>query len=294
MSFWSTLGSLFGVTQGSEGQGATAAGMSTEQQAANAAGRQQGQAQAFANQSYGANAGQTILNATNASMPVAKQIAAQTGNVAGRQTLSAARTAGLNKGQAALEGGQMGGNTAAAAMPGALQQLMGQYQQAAQAQLGAAQQYNINDINAGNAMLNAGSALQGQAEAGGGAILGATGTVVGDTAGGGATGAAGASAAVSDERLKIFLRKDSSPLEALLKSVDPKKFVYKADPAKKVHLGVTAQDLEKSPLKGAVVETPEGKGFDPGQLAGGNLALIIELGHRVLDLERQQRGGEKK
>jgi hypothetical protein len=132
--FWDSMGNWFGNALGINQANAAQQARGQEQQAvqsqqnlgtnmASGAGSALGYTQA----GLGANPGQTVQNSLNAAMPAAKSIAAQTGNVAGRQTLSAARTAGLNKGQAALEGGQAGGNAAAAAMPGAIGQEQGVY-----------------------------------------------------------------------------------------------------------------------------------------------------------------------
>ena len=269
MGFFDTLGSMFGITQGGQGSSASTAG---EAQANAAGANAQGQAQNaqnFAAQSYGPNAAATMERAQKASEGVSQEAAANAGNVAGRSTLSAARSAGLNKGQAALEGGQAGGTAAQQTYGQMLPAMMGQYQGAAQTQAGLGAQYNKNEINAGNVQATAGVNQQGQAQKGGGGLLGFAGALL------------------SDKELKKFYRMRGSPLEELLKNVDPKVFSYKDDPSKEKHLGITAQDVEKTPLAGAVKDTPEGKMLDTGQLAGGNLALIVELGHRLMQLEER-------
>ena len=270
MGFFDTLGSMFGVTQGSQGSSSAGAGEAQAQQAGENANTAQGNAQNFANQSYGANAADTMQKAQAAAQGVSKEAAENAGNVAGRSTLTAARSAGLNKGQASLEGGQAGSTAAQQTYGQMLPSMMGQYQNAAGTQAGLAQAYNQNEINAGNVQATAGVNQQGQSQKGGGALLGLAGQII-----------------KSDKDAKKFYRMRGSPLEELLKNVDPKVFSYKDDSSKEKHLGVTAQDVEKTPLAGAVKDTPEGKMLDTGQLAGGNLALIVELGHRLMQLEER-------
>lgn len=134
MAFLKSLGNFLGNALGINQADAAQAARESEQQAVQSLQEYGNQTQEGSNRALrytqaglGESPTETLQKSYAASMPIAKQIAEQTGNAAGRQTQSMARTAGLNKGQAALEGGQAGGNAAAAAMPGALGQEQGLY-----------------------------------------------------------------------------------------------------------------------------------------------------------------------
>ena len=86
-------------------------------------------------------------------------------------------------------------------------------------------------------------------------------------------------------------------LESLLKNVKPVTYKYKPGfeqlkPEGTPRMGVLAQDLEKTPLKDTVVDTPQGKQLDVGQLTANNTALIIELASQVKALQDQLKGAK--
>lgn len=121
-----------------------------------------------------------------------------------------------------------------------------------------------------------GGQIYGQGKAQGQATLQGIGNIAGAVGG-----------MLSDERAKDL--KGGMNLDAILAKIDPVRFSYKAEPGVE-RVGVTAQDVEASPLKAAVVETPAGKALDTDALAGSNLAMLVELGKRLSALEGRLRG----
>lgn len=116
----------------------------------------------------------------------------------------------------------------------------------------------------------------GQAQAGAGAlggILSAIGPLLG--------------LLVSDEDAKIVSKDPVDALGSVIKNIGGHAYRYKQgrgqDPTKD-HYGPMAQEIEKTPLKDAVVNTPNGKMVNTSRLALGNTSLIAELGKKVDDL----------
>jgi hypothetical protein len=68
-------------------------------------------------------------------------------------------------------------------------------------------------------------------------------------------------------------------LEHVVKNVPAKYYKYKGDSAERS--GIMAQDLEKTPLKSAVVNTPAGKAIDTRQLTTANTGMISSLGKKL-------------
>lgn len=89
--------------------------------------------------------------------------------------------------------------------------------------------------------------------------------------------AASAFAAFSDKDLKKNVK--SGDLSALIKSVSAKEFDYKdSKHGEGKHLGVMAQDLEKTPYgKSMVIDTPQGKMVDTRKVAMAALAGVAAL-----------------
>ena len=111
---------------------------------------------------------------------------------------------------------------------------------------------------------------------------------------GGITGAAGSGAqllATSDERAKENIKPVS--LMDMAKNIKPVSFKYKAtqgDGGK--HIGVIAQDLEKSPATENTVkevDTPDGKrkAIDTNELSTVNTGAISELARHIIKLENE-------
>lgn len=83
--------------------------------------------------------------------------------------------------------------------------------------------------------------------------------------------------------------------EEFMSSLKPQEYEYKvgniADDGQKPHIGVMAQDLEKTPQgASAVMDTPEGKMVDTKQLAMMLAASIGELHNRLSALEDRKHG----
>lgn len=91
----------------------------------------------------------------------------------------------------------------------------------------------------------------------------------------------------SDEEVKIDSSSPVNALESVIKSIGSHGYKYKKgvgeDPNKQ-HYGPMAQEIEETPLRDAVVDTPKGKMVDTRRLTMGNTSLIAELGKKVDDL----------
>ena len=285
----SFLGNIFGINQSAGadkfrdigtsnlGQGAT--------NAANAATTYNNQAQQYNQEaqgynqglqsSLGANAGQTMQKAVQS----AQQGANVAGRAAGSQAEGAARTAGLNKGQASLQGGQASTQAYQQQLP----QQIGNYMNAAnqfQGAMGTAgslagQMGNLGvqstgqQIGAGQAASQAATGQGAQAQQGGGGLIQGVGAAI----------------AASDKRLKKDMKPDLS-LDEILKKVRPITYNYKNQPeGTPERMGVLAQDLEKTPMKAAVIDTPQGKMINTNELSPMVLDMLLQLGGRVKDLE---------
>ena len=263
------------------------------------------QANAKTNDSMGANAAEEMQKANQS----ASANALQQANVSGGAAAASARAAGLNAGQAAQMASQ--GTTGAyqsqlnngiSQYGQAVNQFQGQGQNMASQASGLAGQQNqaagqgqgyasLANQNVGQGIQQAQTQAQiAQAATGASGQQQNTANQQGSSLLGGITGAAGA--LFSDKNLKTDIKPASmsETLESILKNVKPMKFKYKPgvpsnQPEGTQMQGVLAQDLEKTPLKDAVIDSPEGKKIDTGQLSVHNLDLIIELASRVKALE---------
>ncbi len=75
-------------------------------------------------------------------------------------------------------------------------------------------------------------------------------------------------------------------LKAMLDDLHAKKFAYKGEGPGAEHVGIMAQDLERSPLgKTMVMDTPAGKTIDANMIMPAILAAAAELNRRVGKLE---------
>lgn len=207
---------------------------------------------------------QQMQNAQQAATGLAEQQGQTAAKQGSRAALQAARTSGLNAGQAALTSGQQAGDIYSGAYQGGLNAGMDRYGQATDRRIGAAgQQAQIGQADAA-----AGQARNQQ-------LWGTVGNVAGAAAG-----------MLSDENAKDI--KGKPDIAAILNKIDPIRFTYKKDPEKVEHVGVTAQNLEQTPLAGAVKETPDGKKLDTGQLTGANTAMLADLHKRIAVLEARK------
>jgi len=228
-------------------------------------------------QSMGANAAEYMQKANEAAQAQAAQAGQAAATQGSRAALQAARTAGVNPGQAALAGSQQAGDIYGRTFQQGLESGRQQYGQATQQFAGQGAEMANRALGGAGLQAGVGTQMYGQAAQKGQAL------------GKGIAGALGGVASLfSDEELKEDIR-PASDLDATVKALRPVRFRYKPEvPAPEgEQLGVVAQDVEKSPLAGAVVETPEGKALDTAQLTGSNTALIVELGARIRDLEKE-------
>jgi len=248
---------------------------------------------------------------------------------AARNAASVARSMGLSPAQAALMGSQQMGNLYGNAYQSALDKGLSQYQQGTanrmqgqqqamqalgQAQSGAqagaglaqaqgqqslaGQQFDLQKILGGAGLQQFGQTLglQQQAidqQADGQESQGWLGGI------GGILSAIPGLVAIlmSDERQKIVVdgKDPYKAIDAIVKHVNPKEYKYKpesGEDADVMHFGPMAQELEQTPLRDSVVDTPRGKMVDPMRLTMGNTGLIAELGKKVEELTRYVRGGK--
>jgi hypothetical protein len=168
------------------------------------------------------------------------------------------------------------------------------YGQGANTQLGGVNaQTGVGQAQTGiaNANTAAGTAQTGNASAQGALgtsqMAGSQGqSAQGNAATGGLLSAVGG--LFSDEKVKEDV-KTAHPLDEILSRVRPVSFKYKPEmeqgPGE--HVGVIAQDLEKTPLKENVIDTPAGKMIDTPKQENSNLNLIVEMAGRIKELEDQ-------
>jgi hypothetical protein len=85
----------------------------------------------------------------------------------------------------------------------------------------------------------------------------------------------------SDERMKTGIKDNAGMLDEVARHVRGKSFKYSATPGRDEN-GIMAQDLEKTPLKSAVMEGPGGaKMVDSRRLTAANTGMIMELNEKL-------------
>lgn len=236
--------------------------------------------------SMGANAGDYMRKAQESARGLAEEQGRVAATQGTRAATQAARTAGLNKGQAALAGTQRAGDLYTGAQQAGLQSGIGNYmtgtgQMAGQGAEMAGRQLGAAQIRAGIG----GQQLQaGQQQ--GAATLGAMGDVVGagigllkPKASGGVVTKPTAILAGEDGPEVILPLTKPNTLDAILRKLKP------GEGAPGEQIGLTARNVEQTPLAGAVVETPAGKALDTNQLSASALALIVKLNDKINELE---------
>lgn len=239
--------------------------------------------------SMGANAADYMQKANAAAQGQAGQAAGAAATQGAQKAAQAARAGGLNKGQAALAGAQQTGDIYSGALQKGLESGRGQYMAGAQQFAGQGAEMAGRGLSAAGGQVAAGAA-QGNIGAQQGA-LGAGQVGQGQAQGAQTWGAVkdvagGVAGLISDIRAKRDVQPAPDMLDAILRKIKPIAFRYKegiGDPGAQV--GVSAQDLEKTPLAPVVQETPQGKQIDTRKLSTANLDLIIELAKRVAELE---------
>jgi hypothetical protein len=258
--FWGSIGNWLGDMTGANQANAAAeqknAGQANQKAAANSLGG-----------AAGKSATQFASEAGNAGQALGNQMGTDAATLGTQSAAQAARTAGVNKGQAALLGSQQAGSLYTQGKNEGQMAGMGAYGQGAG-----------NQVNAGSALGTLGSNQMGesgeqskQGTAAGGSLLGAIGGLF------------------SDEKLKTDV-KQAPDVMAILSKIDPVKFRYKpeAGEGSGEHVGATAQDIEKTPMKENVVDTPAGKVVDTRKQEMSNLDLIVQLAAKVKELQDAQ------
>lgn len=92
--------------------------------------------------------------------------------------------------------------------------------------------------------------------------------------------------AASDRRLKKNIDDADKDAKSALDGLKAYSYDYKDEKyGKGRQVGIMAQDLERSGLGHAVIDTPSGKMIHGGKLAGANTALLAALNKRVSKLE---------
>ena len=260
MGFWdslgNTLGDITGVNQADRGRQQSDTGQSNQ----NAAGQTLGGI-------AGVNPAQFAAGAGQEGQALGQQMG-QTAAAGGTQAATqAARTAGVNKGQAAILGGQQAGRSFTEGQTAGQGLGMGAYGQGAANQLGAANAQG----NLGTNQMQGSIAQTGQGNQATGGLLNMIGGLF------------------SDENMKEGV-KEGPDIEQILSKIDPIRFKYKkeAGEGSAEQIGVTAQDIEKTPMKGNVIDTPKGKMVDTRKQEMSNLNLIVQLASRIKELESEK------
>ena len=262
MGFFDTLGNMFGDITG-----ANQANTAKDQERAgsfnqkSASRNLEGISDRSANQ-YATEAGQ-------AGQALGNQMGQQAATMGTQAATQAARTAGLNKGQAALEGGQQAGSLYSQGQMQGQGLGMGAYGQGASTQLqGATAQGNLGSSQMGEA---------GQQQQAGNAATGGLFNALGGL--------------FSDEKTKEDI-KPAYDIDEIMNKVDPIRFKYKKEmeQGSGEHIGITAQDMEKTPLKENVMDTSMGKMINPGKQENSNLNLIVQLASKIKELEGKKNG----
>jgi len=257
----------------------------------------QAQAQAKSRQLQAAGVGQGIGAAQIAAQQQAAQTLAQTGLSQAELQQSGALKAAEGTGAMANQQGQLGMAGANAALAGQQAGASAVNQQAQGVQSASAQQASL----AQQAAQSAGQGLSQQAATAAGAGQN-TSTVSAMSPNANAAGAAGATmqgaaalaGAFSDKRLKTDFGKapDVNDIVSKIKAVS---YRYKSgtpgvpDTSQR-YMGTTAQDLEKTPLKAAVVNTPQGKMVNGTHVALADLDMIKQLNERLRKVEGNLKG----
>jgi hypothetical protein len=228
----------------------------------------------------------------------AAQIASQTQGGAVNAAMQAAMAAGMSPAQAAFAASRAGSNAYQSAFPAeynALKQ-MGMNEQEIQnafaTTVGGQQLTKENQANT-YALGNTGLGIQEQNVAntydlGNRGLLNQQSQQTLGGLGGLLGGAASLIGLLSDETMKEDKVKDPawSMLASVTKEVKPYFFKYN-ERGKKItgdgdeQVGIMAQDLEKTPLKSSVMDTPDGKMIDTRKLTTGNTAMIMELSKKL-------------
>jgi hypothetical protein len=246
--------------------------------------------------SMGANATEYLDKNQAAAKKLAGDQAQTSALGAARASLAAARTSGLNAGEAALSSGAQAGETYGQAYDAAVGQNMDRY-------IGATGQFGaLAGQRKGEELTARGQDVQkeiGDKEAATqqahqdsqntlgwvGAGINFLGTLLSDK---NAKKNITPTNDVSSVLDKLKGPAKTTTVEQVLAKVRPVKFDYKGETDGANRVGVIAQELEKTPLKKVVQESPDGlKQIDAAQLTGGNTAMILELAQMIVDMRKE-------
>jgi hypothetical protein len=103
-----------------------------------------------------------------------------------------------------------------------------------------------------------------------------------------ATGISQVGSILSDRRAKADVKDADDDADEFMDSMAPKSYRYSDEKANGAgrHMGVMAQDMERSRMGRAVVrDTPRGKVLDSGRLVSGLAASVVRLNDRLRKLE---------
>jgi hypothetical protein len=250
-----------------------------------------------------------LRGATDANIAQQRSLAASAGpgNAAMAQRMAAQNIGRINQGlgsQAAQLGIQER-NAAAMGLAGLSGQARGQDMQGSQFNVGAQlQQTGMNDAAANSAfnreLANAQAGQAGNIAYEQARTQRAVGSLGTPTQGEGILGAAmgGLGLALSDERKKQSIKDGERAATSFLSAIAPKTYNYtpagmqSGMAAPGTHLGVMAQDLERTPVgRAAVQNTSAGKVVDYGQLGGTMLAGLAALNSRLSKVESTPQAG---
>ena len=272
--------------------------MSQEQAAAQAAAQRQAPLETGGTASMGPDVAAYMERKRQAAAADAEAAGQTAATQGARSALQAGQTGGLARGQAALAAGRQAGDIYSGVYTGALQQGKQAYQQGAQQFMDRASQAAAQRQGAAGTQLGAGGVIQGNIGLGLQAAGQAQQQSQAQAAGGAQMLGAGLNTAVglaplifSDERLKTDIS-EGPDVADIAAAIEPRGFRYNTDMSGTERIGAMAQDLEASPLAETVVETPQGKAVDTGQLTMGLLNMVVQMQKEIEDLQAK-RGGKK-
>lgn len=246
-------------------------------QAAEGAAQQRAAYDAYAQNALGSSPADAMAKAQSA----AQQTAETQANQAIAQSVKGAKTSGAMGGQAALAGSAQAATGYNAGLASGQQQyfdttklgatlgseMSNRLQSAGQTEAGLEQSRTAAETSRYGIDKAAEASERGYETDMFGNIIGTVGAVAG---------------LFSDKRLKEDIRPDK--ISDGLARIKAYSFKYKGNPRQE--RGVMAQDLEKTPMETAVVETPKGKMVDTSRLSTLNTAALSEHEKRLQGVEK--------
>lgn len=228
-----------------------------------------------------------LANMDQSALPMAEREAQNIATQGARNAAMAARSSGLNRGQSALAASRQTGDLYSGAYSGALERGRGLYQQGINQFQGMGRDAHGRSMGyTQNQIAGTGLGLDKRAQDTGIAQAQSdrNWATAGNVAGAAATALPWIIGAFSDERMKDDIQ-PAPDVSEIADAIDPVQFRYKGEPGDVSRVGVIAQDLEQSPLRDTVVDTPQGKMIDTVQLTPAILDMVVQLTKKIEALD---------